>query len=404
MQITRLNDTLFSQRPFPSLGEEEFLAAPPAVAQDSPSGREIGIRYPMAHEYSRRSPAKRCPIERSDSSSQEFWEKLCSACQTDEPLARAEGSLRIVVLTARSWMGEASAAKRLLEEFGRRGHECCICREDTKQMLKQINPSFVLCLCPYFAPPEGVPSALMLAQPHKSSRVCTPEKILRYRNILYCMPDIAELQQSAAKKGKSLLGMQFFPSVGKTSFDASPKRHLFYGGVCHDSRRGQRYGQLYRLLDETDYFDVYGSGVWKSRTPKSYRGFVAWDGGALLNTIRSAGVSLVLHGDNHLAGGTTTSRFFEAAAASNVIISDKHPFIIKHFGDSVLYVDQEATPEEMFRQIDDHMKWIRTNPEKAIELARESHRIFVENFSLENEVGRLEDFIRDRMVEGVNSA
>ncbi|MDR0678755.1 MAG: hypothetical protein LBF24_00680, partial [Puniceicoccales bacterium] len=73
------------------------------------------------------------------------------------------------------------------------------------------------------------------------------------------------------------------------------------------------------------------------------------------------------------------------------------------FGDSVLYVDQENEPEEMFRQIDGHMKWILTHPKEAVVLARRSHRIFVEKFPLEREVDRLEGFIRDRLAKGANS-
>jgi hypothetical protein len=278
-------------------------------------------------------------------------------------------------------MGEMAAAKRLLEEFGRRGHECCICDEKTQQLLEKINPSFALSLCPKITPPKNVPSALVLSRPNKFTAICTAEEILRYDNILHCTPDIRNLELLAAKKGKCLRSMQFHYSIGRTDFSANPKRRLFYGGVCHDSRRGSSYGKLYRLLDGTNYFDVYGvANLWKERTPNSYRGLVYWDGGALLRVMRDAGVSLVLHSDDHLVGATVSPRIFEAAAAANVIICDKHPFVIEHFGDSVLYVNQEAGPEEMFRQIDGHMEWILNNQQQAIDLARRSHRIFTENF------------------------
>jgi glycosyltransferase involved in cell wall biosynthesis len=71
-----------------------------------------------------------------------------------------------------------------------------------------------------------------------------------------------------------------------------------------------------------------------------------------------------------------------------VIISDKHPFAEKYFGDSVLYIDTTKSADEIFQAIDAHMQWILAHPEEAKELARRSHQIFCEQFTLE-------DFMRD---------
>ena len=95
---------------------------------------------------------------------------------------------------------------------------------------------------------------------------------------------------------------------------------------------------------------------------------------------------LVLHSHEHIKGGVPTSRIFEAAAASAVIICDHHPFVEKEFGDAVLYIDPNQDPEAVFKQIDDHMKWVHANPDEAMALARRSHAIFMERFTLENEL------------------
>jgi hypothetical protein len=104
-----------------------------------------------------------------------------------------------------------------------------------------------------------------------------------------------------------------------------------------------------------------------------------------LERMWSAGVAFVLHGDDHLRFGTSSSRIFEGAAVSCVLICDRHPFITKNFDASVLYVDHTLSPTEMFRQIDGHMRWILNHLGEAIELARRFHALFAEKFPLENE-------------------
>ncbi|MDR0679405.1 MAG: hypothetical protein LBF24_04135, partial [Puniceicoccales bacterium] len=316
---------------------------PQSISTEHIISHRLNISRSPAAAFSRKRSPISCPIDRSDASSQEFWEELRAIYQSGEPLAKVEGDrLRVVLLLHKEWMGETAAAGRLLEEFGRRGHDCCICDQPNRWLLKRINPSFVLCLCAFDAPPEGVPSGAVFSRPHEIAPCVSPEQILRYENIFHCPPNIQKLQQLAAQKGKILHTAPFQYSVSRTKFSENLKRRLFYGGMCHDPRRGKLYAKLYRLLDGTNYFDVYGpASIWSRRTPMSYRGFVRWDGGALLDVMRSAGISLVLHSDDHLTGATVSPRIFEAAAASNVIISDRHSFVLEHFGDSVLYVDQE---------------------------------------------------------------
>jgi hypothetical protein len=187
--------------------------------------------------------------------------------------------------------------------------------------------------------------------------------------------------------------MPILLSACGTEFCAEPKKRLFYGSANWDQRRRDRYRKLVQLLDGTDYFDAYGpAGSWKGMVQNSYRGFLPWTGGQLMDAMRKSGVFLCLHCDDQLRSNTPSTRIFEGAAASSLIISDRHPFVEKNFGDSVLYVDQEASPEEMFRQIDGHVQWAQSHPEEAEAMARRSHAVFMDKFRLENEVERIEEF------------
>jgi spore maturation protein CgeB len=105
--------------------------------------------------------------------------------------------------------------------------------------------------------------------------------------------------------------------------------------------------------------------------------------------MNNTGVTLILHDADHFLGRTPTARIFEAAAASTIIITDRNPFIEKNFRDAVLYIDQEKSAEELFQQIDSHMKWIKDNPEKALLLAKKAHEIFIQKYTLEAQLEKL---------------
>lgn len=153
---------------------------------------------------------------------------------------------------------------------------------------------------------------------------------------------------------------------------------------------GQLFKTLFSMLDQRDYLHVYGNRDQWLHTPRSYKGFARHDGETILKKIHQSGVALILHSPNHFLGKTPNARIFEAAAASAVIICDRHQFIQDHFKDSVLYLDMNS-PEQMAAQIDSHMEWIRSHPEEAKALAHQAHQIFVEKFSLENQLQMLFD-------------
>ena len=111
-----------------------------------------------------------------------------------------------------------------------------------------------------------------------------------------------------------------------------------------------------------------------------------FDGKSIHGAMREAGIALVIHADPHLELSAPTARIFEAAQAGCVIISDKNPFIIKHFGDTVLYFDETKEGQELFQQIHAHVQWIFDHQKEAEAMARRAHAIFGEKFNLEGQV------------------
>ena len=304
--------------------------------------------------------------------------------------------LRVVIVSPPGFIGERALFLRIMELLGRRGHECCLCGKDVMPLLKKINQTAVIIAYHDVEPPRGVPSLrFLLHKWHSGSAQFRTAS--HFENIIHGTMDVDELKNHGARNGKRLRSMPLLLSVKATEFHGGPKRKVFFSGACHggDSLRGKHHVPLYALLDSTGYFESYGPKETIGKfAPKSYGGCIE-DQEKFLELMKAAGVALVLHQAESLRNGTISSRIFEAVAASCVIISDRHPFVVRHFGDSALYIDHDVSPEEMFRQIDDHVQWILANPNEAIELARRSHDIFSKKFPLENEVCRLENFIRE---------
>lgn len=172
----------------------------------------------------------------------------------------------------------------------------------------------------------------------------------------------------------------------------SPDALFVIIGHWGDRLMNERYQTLQNKLSLTDYARMYGNPKIGNQYGDAFLGDIPFDGKSVIDKISESGVCLVLHSEVHLKHGLPSDRIFEAAASSSVIISDLNPFVIEHFGDAVLYVDQELSGEEMFNQIDGHMEWIRSHPEEALSMAQKSYQIFEEKFVLENQLMQFDAF------------
>lgn len=178
--------------------------------------------------------------------------------------------------------------------------------------------------------------------------------------------------------------LEGFNSVYATNFIPLEYKELFYCGDNLDPLRGSaKYKLILTELAKLNYLNVYGPEASWTFIPTAYKGFIPSDGYSLIRTMQDSGISLILHSKNNLRDGIPSTRIFEAAAASTVIISDQNKFIKQEFGDCVLYIDVKKPAEDVVHQIDAHVKWIKNNPAKAKALAKCAHKKFNANFQLE---------------------
>lgn len=209
--------------------------------------------------------------------------------------------------------------------------------------------------------------------------------------LLPTFPEIDLLQTVYEEHGNKFYGFRWYPTMYKTNYKPRTPKRLFYpGGTLTDATRSSdKYKKMFAMLDKQGYLDVYGpKDVW-AHTPNSLHPPIPFDGISLIKINNKAGITLLLHAKDHFNGAVPTGRIFEATAANTVIISDRNPFIQQNFGDNVLYIDVEQSPENMFQQIDQHMQWIFAHPKQAKQMAQRCHDIFVEKFTLEAQLQQL---------------
>lgn len=99
--------------------------------------------------------------------------------------------------------------------------------------------------------------------------------------------------------------------------------------------------------------------------------------------IRDCGIGLHLHDPAYLDYRIPSRRLFETVSSSSVLITDKADYLKDLFGDRVFYVNRDAAASNVSEQLMAIYDTIRSRPEDATEMAREAHRHFSENFSLD---------------------
>jgi hypothetical protein len=189
---------------------------------------------------------------------------------------------------------------------------------------------------------------------------------------------------------KPFNGLRIFPLASETkNTPAEPVSIMWMVAGWDKFRSSNRYQEFITRISNDIPMKVYGKF-----TNAPYLKKYVYDGSMassleVSTAIRKNGIYLLTHSDSHIKSGVPTLRIFEAAAANAVVISDKHPFAMKHFGDNFLYFDQTADAETMYQQVKSHYDWIQANPEKAKAMASRAHNIFLEKFTLEKDLARI---------------
>ncbi len=262
------------------------------------------------------------------------------------------------------------------------------------KLFKNFNPDFIISLYPRKYSHRKIPNYLAMTRGHDENIRIHGKKLLQYDGYL-CVPQKMDSFLSFLdQNGKKRDIFEWVPSCLKSEYKPLKPNKLFYCGVNWDPLRTSKpYYDCLRMLDETGLMDVYGTEGMKNWNLRSYKGELPYDGKSLINAIKEAGVSLVLHSQEHLDNEVISGRIFEAAAAGAVIISDRHGFVTREFKDAVLYIDidkdNKLPADEMFSQIYTHLIWVLEHPVEAEKLARKAHSIFSAKFTLEDQLERL---------------
>lgn len=166
---------------------------------------------------------------------------------------------------------------------------------------------------------------------------------------------------------------------------------LFYSGINWErmSNSKGRHHDLFKALDNENLTRIYGPEKFFDAVPwegfKTYAGSLPFDGLSAMKAINECGISLVLTSDVHRDAEAVSSRLFESCAAGAVLICDDNPYIVREFGDSVLYVNYDKTDyKKNVEQIKNHLSWVKNNQQEALKLAQKSQQIYVTKFHLDN--------------------
>ena len=304
--------------------------------------------------------------------------------------------VKILIQTYLHFRGEEEFARRLEIAASNLGWDAEINIYDPKQP-KSVSKDYKFVINLYGLVPKipGVRNYLVIFHPDIylfADNGYLNNNLIDYDGYLITFSNIEKMKEQFTNLGRPFHYMRWYPTVYQTPYlRVFPEKLAYICSQWGNRKDDRRYQLLFKLLDKSNYCNCYGSLDNERIYPNSYRGTIPYDGVSVINKYSLSGVNLVMHSDLHIQHRMPSSRIFEAAASSSVIISDLNPFVLEHFGDSVLYYDQTKNGRTMFNQINNHMKWILSNPDEALDKAHRSHQILQEKFLLENQLLNLLD-------------
>jgi hypothetical protein len=289
----------------------------------------------------------------------------------DAPWAERELALRMLAAAERlGWQAAILSDPEALERFAPDA-ALCLHPEAVAKMHRHVS---LACL---WNPPEffqGLPMAPWRALSHDAFLVASQERL-----------------DFLKRQGRDQpIWRRFWPSSPDS--DNPPRLHagsrLFYVGSNWD---GQRYPGLLQALAERDLLALYGSAERWNHLSRAYRGALPFDGRSVIAQAGEDGLGLCLHLPAH-----PNMRIFELCAAGALAICGRHPFLEDAFGDTVLYVDQDAPWPILAEAITEKVAWARANPAQGRAMAAEAQSIFRHHYALETLMRPWPDWLADR--------
>ncbi len=281
---------------------------------------------------------------------------------------------------------EREFLRRFVASASRVGHEAI--EVITSKDIYNCNPDFVLCTHEFTPKLTKYPTFGIIWSPPNFYKNDTRRvrNIRSYDAYLVGSNQVREYLvdlefKSNVSKPKS--NFPFLPVAPERDFrirNLRNPRSLAYIGVHWE---GARHGDVISSLAHSGKLTVYGPPKSWSHLHSGYGGSIDFDGQQLFDVLSAHGIALCIHKEEHRMADTPSMRLFEAAAAGCVIIADEIPYARRILGDSALYVDLSQPSKKVVKEIQQHVQWISTNPEKANELASEAHKILNRQNSLE---------------------
>ncbi|MEK6734014.1 MAG: glycosyltransferase [Pseudomonadota bacterium] len=171
--------------------------------------------------------------------------------------------------------------------------------------------------------------------------------------------------------------------VPANDYKASDRKRLLLFGSLWGRKTSNLYASI-RELAKNDYmYFIRHKFLLLGLKDKQQFSEPAVGPNQLQERLNQYGIGLCIHSKYHNKEAVPSSRIFEIISSGAIAISDKNPFVIKFFGDNVLYFDQNGSAEEIYKQIDEHVRWVQENPIEAEIKAKNAHKILQEKFTTE---------------------
>lgn len=308
----------------------------------------------------------------------------------------------VFIITAEGATADREAGFRMIEACNNLGWEVHVFEELTNNQdkIEEINPDFILTnnwrsdiglryvnlpyktyglvahpIASYFA---GFFSFTPQFKEHKY-----PEFKL-FDGFIVSTPEISLFKKYIESKNKRFYGFKGYSSSQSQPYvEVEPKEIVYMGSNWDKKRKGDKFNKIFKAIAEKGQAVFYGPASSWEKLGNAYKGFFKGSSSAVVDIIREHGISLMLHSNQHIKSGTPSSRVFETSSSGALGIGDMHPFLIDNFGDNFLYIDTDKSADNIIKQIDQHLKWAKENPDKVKTMTQNAHDIFMNKFTLE---------------------
>ncbi|CAO3453953.1 hypothetical protein [Azospirillum argentinense] len=296
--------------------------------------------------------------------------------QPAAPWAERDLALRIAI--ALDGMGWECRTVNTVEELEAFAPDAAVCLHPQAVPKMTAVPS----LACHWNPPSifrNAPDAVPNEVSHDAFLTAGPAVERRLRDILW-------------GTGRPIVTTPMYPSSQgwalTPTLDAGSR--FFYVGSNWD---GNRFPALLEILARRGMLALHGQEERWKHLAHAFMGSLPFDGRSVIERAHACGMGLCLHLPAHFETGIPNMRIFELCAAGALTVADRHPFILEHFGDTILYVDTTLGEEATAEQILAHGDWARSHSAVARDMARSAQAIFLERFSLERLFAPLPDLL-----------